>query len=331
LIGLDSADLNTSARVIRAGVTMAGTRTNRTITFPGLLLLDGTRLLTDGLELHSAVSLNKDYDTSGILAHAARVADAAGSPWGGIFRTANSAPATDGTFDGKTASAQIQGVNYSLGPVEDWSSIPEAARLRQRGNYVLVLRSEHEEKPLGLLGIRPRLAAQALVHRANIPLLESDDALSAIRAKQQEGVRVAFVSDNAGAAAGFAVCDLAIGLTDDRYDLPARADMLAPDLDAVAAIIDAAARREATVRDAVGLSALSNIVGAIWGFRGAPLIELAPRAVQITALTALADAWTRFRGGERPKSTIFNLVDPRPEMWGQRSIENVLHPSLEYF
>src|SRR5258706_528691 len=146
LIGLDSADLSTSARGIRAGVTPVGTRINRTINLTALLLLDSTRLLTDKLALHSALSLTIDYDTTGILAHAAELADAAGLPWGGIVRHSTNIPATDGTFDGKTASAQIQGVNYSLGPVEDWSSIPEAARLRQRGNYVLVLRSEHEEK-----------------------------------------------------------------------------------------------------------------------------------------------------------------------------------------
>src|SRR5205807_9503207 len=127
------------------------------------------------------------------------------------------------------------GVKYSLGPIEDWSGIPEAARLRQRGNYVLVLRSEREEKPAGILAIRPRLApgiqnlvqtcqlhgvelgvltsgdqiaAQALVHRANLALLDSDDAVSAIRAKQREGARVGLVSDKGGEAGGFSTCDL---------------------------------------------------------------------------------------------------------------------------
>ncbi|HZU69141.1 MAG TPA: HAD-IC family P-type ATPase [Ktedonobacteraceae bacterium] len=351
LIGLDSAELSASARIIRAGVTIVGTRTNRPIRLPGLLLLDGTRLLTDRLELNTALSLNKQYDMAEILSYAAGVSAAAGSPWGGIFRPAGSAPATDGAFDGKTATAQIAGKKYSLGSIEDWASIPEAARLRQRGNYVLVLRSEGEEKPLGILAIRPRLApgiqnlvqicrvygvelgvlasgdqlaAQALAHRANITLLESDDAVSAIRARQQQGVRVAFVSDNAGAAAGFAECDLAIGMTDDRYRLPARADLLAPDLDALAAIIDAGARREAAVRDSVALSTVSNIVGAVWGFRGAPGIELAGRATYITALSAVGDAWMRLRGGERPRSSISRLVDPRPERWGRRSVEDVL-------
>jgi len=105
-------------------------------------------------------------------------------------------------------------VEYTLGPIADWSSIPQAARLRQRGNYVLVLRSEREKRPLGVLALRPKLApgiedlvqtcqrygvqlavlssgdqiaAQALAYRANVTLLENDDAVEAIRAKQKEG------------------------------------------------------------------------------------------------------------------------------------------------
>jgi cation-transporting P-type ATPase I len=49
--------------------------------------------------------------------------------------------ATNGAFDGKVATAYVEGVRYTLGPVEVWSSIPEALRLRQRGSYVLVLRA----------------------------------------------------------------------------------------------------------------------------------------------------------------------------------------------
>ncbi len=352
IIGLDGADLSASARVLRAGVTVVGTRTNRNIRLPDLVLLDGARLLSDRLELTSALPLAKDKHTAEILAWAAGVAAAAGSPWGGAFRAAGSMPATDGTFDGKVATANIEGVRYSLGPIADWTSIPEAAPLRQRGNYVLVLRSAREELPFGIFALRPELAPgvadlvqacqrygvelglitsgdqiamQALAHRANIALLESDDAVGAIRAKQQEGAVVAFVSDNAGAAAGFSACDLAIGVTDDRSYFPAHADLLAPDLTAVAAIIEAGAYRKATIRDSIVFSALSNIAGAVWGLRGMPGVERAGRVVHFTALSALADGWLRQRGGKRPRSTITYLVDPHPERWGQRSVESVLH------
>jgi calcium-translocating P-type ATPase len=349
-IGADSAELSAAARVIRAGVTVVGTRPSRTIRLPNFLLLDGTRLLTDKLELNSVLPLSGE-DSAEVLALAGAIAGAVGSPWGGIFRTASGMSATDGSFDGKVASASINGIRYSLGHVENWSDLPEATSLRQRGNYVLVLTRERRKKPSGIFAIRPRiapgvaelvqtcqrhgvelgvlaggdqLAAQALAHRANIALVESDNAVDAIRARQQYGRLVAFASDQAGASAAFDACDLAIGVIEDRSRLPARADLLAPDLYALASIIETGARRKATIRDSVALSVLANIIGIIWGFRGAPGIENAARAVYITSLTALFDGWLRMRGGQRPGSMTTYLIDPRPERWGQRSVENVL-------
>ncbi len=349
-IGLDSAELGASARMIRAGITVVGTRPNRPLRRPNVMLLDGTRLITDRLELLNSIPLGEDMEPSEMIGLAAGVAAAAGSPWGGVFRTASGIHADHGSFDGHVARATIDGKAYGLGPIEDWSAIPEAGRLRQRGNFILELRNERENRILGIFALRPRLAAgvselvqmcqhsnvelailsggdqlaaQNIAHRADMQLLDNDDAVGVIRAKQQEGALVAFISDNAGAAAAFDTCDMAIGLTDDRSRLPARADLLAPDLLAVAAYIDAGMRREATVRDSIGMSALANIVGAIWGLGGAPGIEIAGRVVHITALSALADGWLRLRGGERSGMSISRLVDPHPERWGQRSIEQV--------
>src|SRR5205085_976388 len=88
-------------------------------------------------------------------------------------------------------------------------------------------------------------------------------------------------------------CDLAIGLTSGRSGrFPARADLLAPDLHGVAAIIEAGAQRRAAVLDAVGLSLVANVAGAVWGLRGAPGVERASLAVNVTALAALADGAT---------------------------------------
>ncbi len=353
LIGIDVAELSVTARVIRAGCVVVGTRTNRPIRLPHLVLLDGVRVLTDRLEVSSALSLTEEEeDTTTLLALAAGIAAAAGSPWGGVFRAARTVAATDGSFDGKMATARIEDVSYTLGPVNDWSTLPEAARLRQRGNYVVVLCREGQERPLGLFALRPQLASgvsalvqtcqrygvelaavasgdqlavRALAQRAHIALLESDIALEAIRARQQKGGYVAFVSDNAAAEAGFAACDLAIGLSDERSRFPARADLLAPDLEAVAAVVEAGAQREATARNSVGLSVLSNLVGAIWGLRGAPGIEVASRVVYVTSLAALVDGWARLRGGKRPGAAIIRLTDPRPERWGRRGIEETLH------
>jgi cation transport ATPase len=339
LIGLDSADLNTSARVVRAGVTIVGTRKDRSIRLPQFVLLDGARLLTGRLELAHALPLTEEYDSAALLARAAGIAAAAGSPWGGIFRSAGSVPAADGGFDGTVATAISESVRYTLGPVEDWSALPQAASFHQRGNYVLVLRSERKQRPLGILAVRPQLAVgiqelvqtcqhygvelavissgqqlavEALAHRARVRLLQSDDAVAAIRAMQQDGSSVVFVSDNAGASAGFDTCDLAIGLTDARSHFPARADLLAPDLTAVAAVIEAASQREAAIRDSVGLSIVSNVIGAVLGFRGIPGLKQASRVVYITALVAIADGWLRLRGGKRPGSTLAHLVDPPP-------------------
>jgi calcium-translocating P-type ATPase len=346
-IGVDSADLGASARVLRAGVTVVGTRTNRALRLPSLLLLDGVRLLSDGLEISGVVPLNEEEEATELLAQAAGIASAAGAPWGNIFRATEKIPATQGHFDGKVATASFDDMRFTLGPVDDWASLPEAVQLRQHGQYVLALKREDESRPRGLFALRPRLAeglsflvetcrryqvrlavlssgdeliVQALAHRAHIVLLE-DDALGAIRAEQRKGGLVAFVSDQIGASAAFAACDLAIGLTDDRFRLQARADLLAPDLIAVAMLVEATARREATVRDSIGFSLVANILGLFWGLRGMPGIEAATRVVYITAFVAIADGWLRLRGGERKITTFPRLLDPRPERWGSQSIE----------
>src|SRR5262249_52453973 len=140
---------------------------------------------------------------------------------------AASVVATNGSFDGRVAHAVVDDVWYTLGPIEDWSLVPEASSLRQRGNYVLALRREGEQRPLGVFALRPRLApgvselvqscqhhgvrlamlnagdqivAQEIARRAGVALLDRDNALGVIQAGQKEGAYVSFVSDHAGAA-----------------------------------------------------------------------------------------------------------------------------------
>src|SRR5260221_13633146 len=88
MIGAENAEIGAAARMIRAGATVVGTRTHRNYRRPDAVFLDGVRLLTDGLELSGAWPMTNDYDTAEILALAAGVAAAAGSPWGGAFRAA---------------------------------------------------------------------------------------------------------------------------------------------------------------------------------------------------------------------------------------------------
>jgi cation-transporting ATPase I len=352
VVGSEAADTGASARVLRAGVTVVGTRPDRSVRLPDVLLLGGPRTLTDGLEISGVLPLVEAYDASELLSRAAAVAAAAGSPWGGVFRAAGTALAAEGAFDGEVATAQIGDVRYSLRAAGDGDRGPEISRLRHGGDHLLLLRSELEEAPLGVLALRIKLApgvadmvrvcrrygveigmltagdpavSQAVAGRAGVPLIADDEPVEAVRKRQEEGALVAFVSDGAHAAAAFAACDLAIGLTDGRGHLPARADLLAFDLGGVAAVVDAAARREAAVRDSVALSVAANVVGAVWGSRARPGVERASYPATVSALGALGAGWARLHGGERPRARIRYVEDPRPERWGRRDITEVLH------
>lgn len=351
VIGAEAADLGASARVLRAGVTVVGTRPNRPVRRPGLLLLESVRLVLDGLEVRGAVPLIEGLEPAELLALASGIAAAAGSPWGGALPRANARAAADGAFDGVTATATIDGDRAMLGPLGGEDAGATVRQMEGRGNLLLAVRTERQGL-LGVIALRPRLApgvaelvstcerhaveiallangggivAQQAARRAKVGILHGEDAVAAIRARQADGALVAFVADSADGAAGFAACDLAIGLSSGRSGrFPARADLLAPDLQALAAIIEAGARREGAVFDAVALSTLSNLAGAVWGLRGAPGIERASRLVYVTALGALISGWVRLRGGSRPGAAMAHLVDPRPERWGRRSIAEVL-------
>jgi cation-transporting ATPase I len=349
-IGTQFADTGTSARVLRSGVTVVGTRPDRHVRLPDVLVLDRPRLLTDGLEVNGVLPQVDAMEASEVLSLAAGISSAAGSPWGRVFPAAGRVPATDGTFDGRSATAEIGGTRYFLGPLADPASIPAAAHLRQRGSYLLALRSEG--RLLGIIALRPRLAAgvrelvdtceryrvelalvgggdravgQSVAHRAGVPLFAHQDAMEAVKERQREGKVVALVSDSARGAAAFAACDLGVGLTTGRSsNFPARADLLAPDLRAVAAIVEAGARRDKAVRDSVLCSILANAFGAAWGLRGAPGVERSSHVVYITALAAMADGWARSRGGKRRGSALALIRDPRPERWGRQGVADVL-------
>jgi len=349
LVGAESASLSAGAHVLRAGVTVAGSRPDRGVRLPQALVIDGPRVLTDGIELTGVVPLTETRDVADVQSLAGGVAAAAGSPWGSAFRAAGGTPATSGHFDGTTAGATIGGARYTLGPLQAGENLPAADRLRGRGATLVALRGG-DGRPLALFALRARLApgmadlvaacrrheveigligrgeaARAVAHRADVPLLDEETAVAAVRARQENGARVAVLSDSAHTAEAFDACDLAIGLTSGRGSrFPARADLLAPDPAGVVSIIEAGAQREATARDSVGFSVLANIAGALWGVRGGAGIERASFAVYAATLGALADGWLRLRGGKRTPSTVARLVDPRPERWGARDVEDVL-------
>jgi magnesium-transporting ATPase (P-type) len=353
VIGRDVANLSTAARVLRGGLTVVGSRPERVIELPDVLLLREPRLLVEGLEVAVLLALEDPASAPATLALAAGISAAARSPWGNVFQTRNIVHATGATFNGLFATAYVDGEKYYLGPPEDPPPILEAYRITHQGGYMLELRRYEEEKAIGFVALRPRLrpgvqalvnacqrlgvslellpggapeTAQAVAWRAGMTLLFSDDAVATVRQKQQTGALVGLVSDSADAAEAFAACDLAIGLAHGYGgDFPARADLLAPDLRAIADLLEAGARRKRAVRDGVVLSIVSNAVGAGLSLFGGELgAEGTSWGVYLTALAATGAGLYRLRGGHRADSILGYLVDPHPERWGRRKPADVL-------
>src|SRR5919107_1606550 len=96
LAGKQFANTGASARVIRAGVTVAGTRPERPVRLPDVLLLDGPRVITDGLEVSGVLPQVEGYDATEILGLASGIAAAAGLPWGRAFPAAGGGTAGGG-------------------------------------------------------------------------------------------------------------------------------------------------------------------------------------------------------------------------------------------
>jgi cation-transporting P-type ATPase I len=354
LIGQEASNLMAANRALRSGLTVVGSRPERTIQLPDSLLLDGPRLLTDGLEVIRFFPPEKEDHLRNL---AGTVSHAAGSPWGNVFSAATAIPgARSGYFNGLWASAVIEGVRYTLGPPEDLDAFPDDLLLECQGGYFLEVRQEVDDDHstlVGALALQPKLrsgaadlvaackrygvvlellthtgpaSTQAIARRLGIPLTEGKDLQGVIAARQQQGKIVALVGDGADSAPGFAACDLAIGMHYGRGGpFPARADLLAPDLRAVADLMEAGHRRKLAVRDGVCLSAVSNVAGAVFGMMGGEMgAERAGAGMYIAALATLGAGWYRLGGGERLASTLSHLVDPRPERWGRRSPARVL-------
>jgi cation-transporting P-type ATPase I len=353
LIGRDVAGLATAARVLRGGLTVVGSRPDRPIQLPDVLLIGESRLLTDGLEVADLMAVEDGGSAPTVMALAAGISSAARSPWGNVFTSHKPVHATEGSFNGLWATAVVDGETYYLGPPEDPPPSLEAYLASHQGGYILELRRYDAEKAICFLALRPRLregvepllrtcnrlgvslelvpgdapsAAQAVASRAGLKLTPSADAVATIRQMQQTGALVAVVSDSADAAEAFAACDLAIGHPHGYSGyFPARTDLLAPDLLAISDMIEAAARRKLAIRDGVALSIVSNAVGAgLSLFGGEVGAQRASWGVYFTALATMGAVLYRLRGGQRPDSLLGYLVDPHPERWGSRQPADVL-------
>jgi cation-transporting ATPase I len=350
LIGADAAVSAPSARVLRSGVTVVGARYGRSVRLPGVLLIDGTRVLTDRrLQVGKVLSLRADLDETEILSIASGIAAASGSPWGPAFPPSGRADAKHARFKADAATALVGRARLRLGGAPSVGDIPGAVELQDRGQHVLVLSREGEASPLGLVTLRPRLAEGALrlldtcqqrgvaveLLAASEPavadlvgdrplLTVESSAVERVRERQRAGKLVAVLSDSPHAAPAFAAADVAIALTSGLSGrFAARADLLAPDLEAVSALVQAAARRRAAVADAVTLSALSNAAGAVFGLRSAVGLERGSRPTYIAALAAIGLASVRLAGGGASGVATRRLVDPEPEQWGHPSLTDV--------
>src|SRR5829696_7924774 len=350
-IGAEGATTAASARVLRAGATVVGTRADRPVSRPDVLILDGPRTLADGVELARVAPIEPDDDADALADLARAVASAAGSPWGRALAARGRTSGADGDFDGEAAWATVEDSRYRLGTLEEAGDHPAAAQGRDRGEELLALCDEHR-CDLAVVALRPRLApgvqelvetcrrrgvqvvmleagerraARAVARRSRVETGLEADLADVVRERQREGARVAVVSDSAEAAEAFDACDLAIALTAGRTaQFPARADLLVPDLRTVAAVVEAGARRDDAVDVSVALAAGANVAGAAWGLKRVPGLGRAGYATYAAALGSLAAGHLLLRGGERPRSVTERLADPRPERWGRRSPDEVI-------
>ena len=326
LVGLEAANLYAAARVLRGGVTVVETRPERVVQLPDVLLLDRPRVLTDGLEVAGVMPPAGSLDATAIMALASGVSAGAGSPWGNAFPRVGSETATDGSFNGLWAKARVMGERLHAGASGRPARSPGGVRaavpgrlspgLVPRRTWGTALRAVGAAAPAEPEGRRARpdlpaprrppdggaqrqpARAQAVARRAGVELTASDDAVRGrSRAPAAGQARRVGLRQR---ARGAGVRGLRPGHRPDAGVVgrfPARADLLAADLGAVAAILEAGARRDVAVRDAVLLSAAANVFGAVWGFRDRPGVERASLGVYAAALAALADGWVRLQGG----------------------------------
>ncbi len=350
LEGVEMADRSASARTTREGATIVARRQGRPIRRPDVLLLDGGRVLTDGLEVCEAVPLVDDVAEGEIAELALAVAAAADWPWGPLRPSPRGGRGSAPAIDGSVASAVVRGARYALGPPEALGAPVDAA---SPGTLLLALRREEGGRPVGLLRLQPHPVPGAtdlldsclrhgvelrvvvaedeaekvlpLATRLGLELWTAPEPLAAVERARRDGRIVAVVSDSSDAAAAFARCDIAFGLSSGRRGrFLAPVDLLVPDLGAVAAAVETGVRHDLAARDAVALSVVENLLGAAWLARGAPPLGRASVFMGSATLVALLASWIRLRGREARRSTLGRLLDPRPERWGGRSIESVL-------
>jgi cation-transporting ATPase I len=351
MIGDEMASIGASARVLRSGAIVVGSRPGRTLKAVDSLIVDGARSLTSGFELGSTFPLTNEFGIEQIHQIASRVSNVCGSPWGRVFPAELLDVEDEGRFDNSCASARIGGHSWTLQLAAPDDASTAVQRFRDRGEIVLILaRQNPTPREIALLTLRPRLAsgarelkshcdrnnihlllsvmedasvARGIASRVGMEVAEGRTALELVRERQERGDYVAVLSDHIDSAAAFSIADLAIGIISRQPLFPARADVLVPGVQTVVSILDAGRRRNLAVRDSVLLSLASNVAGVAIGLRRSPNTLVAGNIIYYAAMSAIALGWLRLRGGRRAEISAGQLREPNPERWGRLSLEKV--------
>jgi cation-transporting ATPase I len=341
VLAREAADAGANLRALRSGALTS--REDVVLRRPDLVLVGNPRVLSDGLEVDRATLLDRSLDEARAADLAVSVAALAGWPWGPIHRPGRRPDAGDGTFDGEAAHATVAGRRFTLRPDR------EAAPREANGSFSLVLSRDGD--PVAAISLKPRLSRDlglfartcrrlnmevALVHdgratdrlhaladEAGLGLVGGGTAAAlgqAARARQ-----VAVVTDAGDGSEDLSAACLSIGLAaglPDPFHVPV--DVLAPDLAGATAVLEAAALRELALRDGFRLEVVASAIGVARMARGAPSHATAATVPNLAALAGLTAAWLRLRGGSPRRSSLALLVDPRPERWGRRPVDDVL-------
>jgi calcium-translocating P-type ATPase len=343
VLARESADAGAILRALRCGALP--TRDDVVLRRPDIVLVAHPRVLSDGLELHAAASLDPALDRQEAGRLAISVAALAGWPWGPIRGPVPRLDEGDGVFDGFSAHATIGGRRLSLvperatsaGAAEGFSLVlcsgsERLARFSLRPSLARDARLFREAcRRLGMTvvlveGSSPAPLTRELARAAGVELVASSLA-TAVRRAARRGTRAAVVTDagDEAEAEALASATLSIALAAGPSDpFASTADVLVPDLVGAAAVLEASALREASLRDARAVALAAGVVGAARLAWGPPPHRTATTLPNLVALAALGTAWLRFRGGSPSRSALSRLVDPRPERWGRRGVDEVL-------
>ena len=339
VLAREAADAGANLRALRCGALPV--HGDAVLRRPDTVLLACPRVLSDGTSLETTALFDPLLSTKEAAELAVSIAGLAGWPWGPMRRAGHQVGEGEGSFDGEAAHATIDGRRFTLRP--DGASSTAAAEAsslllcsgtdrlavfslrprlaRDAQLFAAACRALHIKAALVNDGSATQMRARDLAAEAGLDLVEGD----LVTALRRSAVPVAVVTDGIDVDESLGLASLSIGLTTDLSEpFDAAVDVIAPDLASAACVLDAATRRETSMKDTLRLALAANALGSVLIARGAPRHGTATRLPNLAAIAGLVVAWLRLRGGAPPRSSLAGLVDPRPERWGRRTVDDVL-------